>query len=154
MSKMILAFAAAMLFAGAATAQSGAVSVTNAWSRATPAGAQTGAAYLTIEAAAGDRLTGVSTPIAGKAELHEMKLANGVMTMHPLAALDLPAGQPVTMKPGAVHIMLRNLKRPLRPGDHFPLTLDFAKAGARKVKVGVEGVGAMGPGGMAMPAHH
>lgn len=159
MSKMMLVLAAAMLLAGAAVAQTSPVSITNAWARATPAGAQTGAAYLTVEAAAGDRVTGVSTPLAGKAELHEMKEANGIMTMHPLAALDLPAGKPVILKPGAVHIMLRELKRPLRPGDHFPLTLDFAKAGEREVNVTVEGVGAMGPNGagqsgMPMPAHH
>jgi len=75
--------------------------------------------------------------------------------------VDLPPGQPVTLKPGGTHIMLMGLKQPLHAGDKFPLTLQFAKAGTREVEATVEGPGAMGPaarsGGamtMPMPAGH
>jgi periplasmic copper chaperone A len=158
MSKMLLAAAAAasLLLAGAAAmAQSGSVQVTHAWARATPAKAENGAAYLTIEAATPDRLTGVSTPVANNAELHQMTMQGDVMRMRQVAGIDLPAGKPVTLKPGAFHIMLLGLKQPLKQGGHFPLTLVFAKAGTRQVEVTVEGVGAMGPnnqsGGGGMP---
>jgi copper(I)-binding protein len=152
------------LFAGGALAQNGDVQITSAWARATPGGAQAAAAYVTLEAPAGDRLTGVSTPAAQKADIHEMSMDNGVMKMRLVDGVDLPPGQKVTLKPGGYHIMLTGLAKPLVEGQSFPLTLDFAKAGERQVTVSVQKVGAMGPGGeaggnasmpgMNMPMHH
>ena len=157
MRKIISLVALSLLWAAAAAAQTGAVEVRNAWTRATPGKAENGSAYLTIVAPAGDRLIGLETPIAGKAELHESKMEGGIMKMRPLAGIDLPAGQPVALKPGGVHVMLVGLKQPLHAGDTFPLTLDFAKAGKREVRVSVEKMSAMGPadhagGDMHMPA--
>lgn len=149
-----------LLAAAAASAQTGALQVKDAWARATPGKAETGAAYLTVESPADDRLTGASTPVAGKAELHEMTMQDGVMKMRALTGVDLPAGRAVVLKPGAVHIMLMGLKQPLRAGESFPLTLEFAKAGKREIAVAVEKAGAMAPtppaGGMntPMPGRH
>lgn len=153
-----LVFIAALLLAATATAQSNAVEVTQAWARATPGKAETGAAYLTLEAPAGDRLTSLSTPVAKAAELHTMTIEGGLMKMRPLSGVDLPAGQAVTLKPGGTHIMLMGLKEALRAGQSFPLTLHFEKAGDREVNVAVEAVGASGPnraagGGAPMPAN-
>jgi copper(I)-binding protein len=155
MPKALLFLAAGLLLSGTAAAQTGSLQITNAWARATPGKAETGAVYLTIESATADRLTGLSTPVAGKAELHEMTMQGGVMQMRPLAGIDLPAGQSVVLKPGAAHIMLMGLRQPLRIGESFRLTLEFDKAGKREVSVGVEKAGAMGPdqpsAGMHMP---
>ena len=158
MSLKLLAFAASLLLAGAAMAQTvtptdqsqSQIQVKDAWARATPGKAENGAAYLTIVSPVSDRLTGVSTPVAKQAELHNMTMEGGVMKMRPLADVDLPANQPVTLKPGGVHIMLMGLNRPLKPGETFPLTLSFEKGGQREVTVAVERAGAMGPhaGGM------
>ena len=63
----------------------------------------------------------------------------------PIASLDLPPGQAVTLKPGGEHIMLMGLNGPLREGQSFPLTLTFEKAGAREVTVAIEKPGANGP---------
>jgi copper(I)-binding protein len=63
--------------------------------------------------------------------------------MRPLTGVDLPAGQKIAMKPGAMHVMLVGLKAPLRPGQSFPMTLYFEKAGAKEVTVTVEKAGAM-----------
>ena len=139
-------FVAVLVLSGIASAQTGPVEVKGAWARATPGKAETGAAYLTIQSSAADRLTAVSTPVADKAELHEMTMQGGVMRMRSLATIDLPAAQPVVLKPGTTHIMLTGLKRPLRVGESFPLTLEFEKAGRREVNVRVEKAGAMGPG--------
>jgi periplasmic copper chaperone A len=155
------ALLAASLFATAAFAQNADIQITNAWARATPGGAQTAAAYVTLQSDAGDRLTSVSTPAAQKAEVHEMTMEGGVMKMRQVDGLDLPAGKPVTLKPGGYHIMLTGLAKPLEAGQSFPMTLDFAKAGEKQVTVSIEKVGAMGPGdsstnmpGMNMPMHH
>jgi copper(I)-binding protein len=155
-----LAFAACLLIAGAALAQTGQVELKDAWARATPGKAENGAAYLTIVSPAADRLVSVATPVAKKAELHTMTTEGGVMKMRPLAGVDVPAGQLVTLKPGGAHIMLMGLNQPLQAGQSFPLTLSFEKAGQREVTVKVEKPGAMGPGGQAggmpmpMPGHN
>ena len=142
----------------AAMAQTGDVQVTNAWARATPGGAQTAAAYVTILSPTADRLTAAATPAVQKAELHSMTMDGNVMKMRQVDGIDLPAGQAVTLKPGGYHIMLTGLAQPLTEGQTFPLTLTFDKAGARDVTVTVQKVGSMGPGmnmpGMDMPMHH
>jgi len=145
MSIRLLAFAASLALASAALAQTSQLEVSDAWARATPGKAETGVAYLTIRSPTSDRLVSASSPVAKKAELHTMEMAGMVMKMRPLAGLDIPAGQPVTLKPGGEHIMLLGLNRPLREGQSFPLTLNFEKAGTRTVTVAVEKPGAAGP---------
>jgi copper(I)-binding protein len=71
------------------------------------------------------------------------------MRMRPLTAIDIPAGQTVTLSPGGTHIMLLGLTQPLREGQSFPLTLSFDHAGQREVTVVIEKAGAMGPVGQA-----
>ena len=143
--RRVLAIAACLVVAGAASAQTSQLEVAGAWARATPPKAETGIAYLTIRSPTADRLLSVSSPVAKKAELNSMEMSGMVMKMRPLASLDIPAGQPVTLKPGGDHIMLIGLNGPLREGQSFPLTLTFEKAGAREVTVAVEKPGASGP---------
>jgi periplasmic copper chaperone A len=162
MRTKLAALSAVLVFfatlSGGAFAQGTAVQVTDAWARATPGGAQTAAAYVTITSTAGDRFTGASTPAAQKAELHTMTMDGNVMKMRQVDSIDLPAGKTVTLKPGGYHIMLTGLAQPLTEGQTFPLTLTFDKAGAREINVTVQKIGSMGPGtpmpGMDMPMHH
>jgi len=141
----LLVVATCLAIASAASAQTAQLEVSNAWARATPAKAENGVAYLTIRSPTPDRLLSVSSPVAKKAELHTMEMTGMVMKMRPLAGLDVPAGQPVTLKPSGDHIMLMGLNGPLREGQSFPLTLTFEKAGTRDVTVAVEKPGASGP---------
>jgi len=145
MSFKFLTVAASLVIASTALAQTNQLEVANAWARATPGKAENGAAYLTIQSPTPDRLVAVSSPVAKKAELHTMSMEGMVMKMRPLAGLDIPAGQPVTLKPGGEHIMLEGLDAPLREGQSFPLTLTFDKAGTRTVTVAIEKPGAAGP---------
>ena len=143
--RKLLAAAVCVIIAGAALAQTGQLEVSDAWARATPAKAETGIAYLRIRSPTADRLVSVSSPVAKKVELNTMEMSGVVMKMRPLASLDIPAGQPVTLKPGGDHVMLTGLNGPLRDGQSFPLTLTFEKAGTREVTVAVEKPGAAGP---------
>ena len=152
MSIKFLAFAAGLALASAALAQPAQLEINNAWAGATPGKAENGAAYVTITSPTADRLVSASSPVAKKAELHTMSMQGTVMKMRPSAGLDIPSGQPVTLKPGGEHIMLMGLNQPLRDGQSFPLTLDFEKAGPRTVTVTVEKAGAKAPGPAA--AHH
>ena len=143
--RRLLVVAACLVVASPALTQTGQLEVSDAWARATPAKAENGVAYLTIRTPTPDRLVSVSSPVAKTAELHTMEMAGMVMKMRPLAGLDIPAGQSVTLKPGGEHIMLMGLNGRLRGGQSFPLTLTFEKAGAREVTVSVEKAGAAGP---------
>jgi hypothetical protein len=145
MSNKILAFATSLVVASAALAQPTQLEVDHAWARATPGKADNGAAYVTITSPTADRLVSASTPVAKKAELHTMSMQGMVMKMRPISGVDIPAGQPVSLKPGGEHIMLMGLNEQLREGRSFPLTLDFEKAGPRTVTVTVEKAGANGP---------
>ena len=146
MSIKILAFVAGLAVTSTALAQPAQLEVNNAWARATPGKAENGAAYVTIQSPTADRLVAASSPVAKKAELHTMSMQGMVMKMRPIAGLDIPPGQPVTLKPGGEHIMLMGLNQPLREGQSFPLTLNFQKAGPRTVTVAIEKAGATGPG--------
>jgi len=122
--------------------------ISQAWSRATPGGAKIGGGYVTIEnkGSAPDRLIGASGDIAGKIEIHEMAIKNGVMTMRPLeSGLAIEPGKTVKLAPGGYHLMMTDLKSPLKQGDKLPLTLEFEKAGKVAVSLDVQGVGAPGP---------
>jgi copper(I)-binding protein len=124
--------------------------ITQAWSRATPAGAKVAGGYLTIEnkGSAADRLVGGAGDVAGKVEIHEMAMNNGVMTMRPLdKGLVIEPGKTVKLAPGGYHMMLMDLKQPLKQGDKVPVTLEFEKAGKVALSLDVQGVGAQSPAG-------
>jgi copper(I)-binding protein len=122
--------------------------ISQAWSRATPGGAKTGGGFLTLEnkGSAPDRLVAVSGDFAGKIEVHEMSVKDGVMTMRPLEnGLTIEPGKTVKLAPGGYHLMMLDLKAPLKQGDKLPVTLEFEKAGKVAVTLDVQGVGAKGP---------
>jgi copper(I)-binding protein len=126
--------------------------ITQGWSRATPGGAKIGGGYLTIEnkGSASDRLVGASADVAGKVEVHEMATNNGVMTMRPLdKGLAIDPGKTVKLAPGGYHLMMFDLKGPLKQGDKLPVTLEFEKAGKVQLSLDVQGVGAQAPAGNA-----
>lgn len=105
------------------------VSVEGAWARATVQGQKATGAFMTLTAKADTRLVGVSTPVAGVGEVHEMSMDNGVMRMRALEqGLALPAGKAVALKPGGYHVMLMDLKLPLQKDTTIPLTLVFQDA--------------------------
>ena len=114
------------------------------FARATPPGAKVAGVFVTVEntGTQPDRLLSVSTPIAGVAELHQMSVDAGVMRMRGVAALEVRPGEKLQLKPGGYHVMLSELRRPLKVGDKFPLTLTFQNAGAVEVSVWVEEMGA------------
>ncbi|HWV95662.1 MAG TPA: copper chaperone PCu(A)C [Xanthobacteraceae bacterium] len=124
--------------------------IAQAWTRATPGGAKVAGGYLTIEnkGATADRLIGGSTPVAGKLEVHEMSVTDGVMKMHPVAGgLAVEPGKTVKLAPGGYHLMMMELKQPLKQGEKVPVTLQFEKAGKVDVSLNVQGLGAQSPQG-------
>ncbi|PUE12850.1 copper chaperone PCu(A)C [Limnohabitans sp. T6-20] len=104
------------------------VKVEGGWARATVQGQNATGAFMKITAPQTTRLVAVSTPAAGVAEIHEMKMEGSVMKMRAVPALDLPANQTVELKPGSYHLMLMDLKAPLVKDGSVALTLIFKDA--------------------------
>jgi len=125
------------------------VTVAHPWARATPGGAKVGGAYLEVKAAAGrgDRLIGARTEAARVVELHSHTMEGGVAKMRRVDAIPIRGGASVILKPGGFHLMLADLKAPLKEGDLLKLTLVFEKAGEIEVEATVEPIGATGPHG-------
>jgi periplasmic copper chaperone A len=135
----------------------GSLQISQPWSRATPKGATVAGAYLKITntGTTPDRLVGGSSPVAGRFEVHEMTMDNGVMKMRPLkGGLEIKPGQSVEFKPGSYHIMLLDLKQPLKKGDHVKGTLTFEKAGSIDVDYPVVGVGETAGTAASAPSGH
>jgi periplasmic copper chaperone A len=130
----------------AQTSTTSSISVEHPWARATPAGAKTGAAYLTLvnNGTSADRLIRASTPMAEKVQVHQEIDDNGVMKMRELPVVEIGPGAALTFKPGGTHMMIIGLKQPLKKGQTFPLTLDFEKAGKIDLQIPIAKAGAMG----------
>lgn len=111
-----------------------AVDIQDAWARPSVQGQQATGAFMKLTAKDKLQLLSVSTPAAGVAEVHEMKMEGGVMKMRAVSALDLPAGKTVELKPGGYHVMLMDLKAPLLKDTTVPLTLVFKDAKGAQIK--------------------
>ena len=117
------------------------ISVTTQWARTSPMETTMGAAYLTISTDKNDTLTGamVDPSIAAMTQVHETVMDdNGEMKMQEVDGIEIVAGTPTELKPGGFHIMLMDVKTPLKTGDTLEITLKFAKAGEIVVEVPIQ----------------
>jgi len=131
----LLSLLAAALFSTSALAQ---VTVLEPWVRATVPQQKAAGAFMRVQSANAARLVGVSTPVAGRAELHEMAMENNTMRMRQVDAIELPAGKPVDLASGGYHVMFFDLKRQLKEGESVPVTLVVEDAAKKKSSVTVE----------------
>lgn len=115
------------------TAKGGDLEVSAGFVKAMLPGQPVGGGYLTIhnKGAAADRLLSVTSPDAGKVEIHEMSMDNNVMKMRELKdGIAVPAGATITLAPNGLHLMFRQVKTPFKKGTTVSVTLKFEKAGS------------------------
>jgi periplasmic copper chaperone A len=148
----LLAAASSPSQASAENFSIGVIQIGNPWTRATPKGATVAGGYMTIsnKGSTPDRLIGGSSEIAGRFEVHSMVMEQGVAKMRPVeGGLEIRPGETVELKPGALHVMLTGLKRPLEKGQRVKGMLEFEKAGKVDIEYAVEalGVSTPAPGG-------
>jgi copper(I)-binding protein len=135
MTRPLFALLAAGLFSTSALAQ---VTVLDPWVRATVPNQKASGAFMQVRSSQAARLVGVSTPVAGRAELHEMAMENNTMRMRQVDAIDLPAGKAVNLASGGYHVMFFDLKRQLKEGESVPVTLVVQDGASRRSSVTVE----------------
>lgn len=159
MRRAFLLIAALGLIAASCGGSGEDISVDGVWARNSPMSSDRGAVYMNLESADGDRLlsASVNASIAGTVEVHETVPAEGgdseagmgededmgdaegmgMMMMQEVEAIDLPAGETVSLEPGGYHIMLIDLAEPLEIGEKFDLTLNFESYGEKVLEVEV-----------------
>jgi copper(I)-binding protein len=144
-----LGLVAWLLAAGPASAvapsPADAVLVKDAWVRPAVAGQSGTGGYLTVEAKEAVTLTGLKSPVASEAELHEMRMEGDVMQMRAVGSLPIPAGGVLKLAPRGQHLMLMGLKRALPVGDQVPLTLLFKTAKGKRFEVKLQATVQMKP---------
>ena len=114
----------ALLLSASALSAQAQTAVREPWIRATVVQQKATGLFAQISSAQGGKLVSASSPAAGVVEIHEMAMDGDVMKMRALpAGVDLPAGKAVEFKPGGIHIMLMDLKKPLSAGDMVAVTL-------------------------------
>jgi copper(I)-binding protein len=126
----------------------GGLFIDHPWTRPTPQGVKVGAGYFVIRnrGKSPDRLVSASSPIAGKVEIHQTSVKDGVATMREVqGGLKIAPGKSVEFKPRSFHLMLLDLKQALKQGDKFPATLVFDKAGAIDVEFQVDATSTAAP---------
>jgi len=115
-----------------------AVTVRDAWARATPPGSTVAAVYATLVGGTqDDELVAARTQVAAMTMIHSITEADGVSRMRETSGVPVPAGGKVVLAPRGTHIMLMNLARALAAGERFDVELTFAHAGRRVVSVSV-----------------
>ena len=119
---MVRVAVAAVLLAWASAGQAQ-VQVKDAWARPAVQGQSATGAFMSLTSADGARLVGVSSSVAGVVEIHEMVMDGNVMKMRAVPGIDLPPGRSVELKPGGYHVMLMDLKRPLKLGERVLVEL-------------------------------
>lgn len=144
----LAACAAIISIPGTAFAGSDDVVVESPWARAAIGTTRPGAAYLIVRNTGTEAvtLTGIATPLAMMAEIHQSTLsADGVSSMAPAGQIEIAPGDSAVLEPGGLHAMLMMLQGPMVEGETFPLTLTFNDGGEIAVEVPILGVAARGP---------
>lgn len=102
----------------------------NAWVRLLPPNVTTTAAYMTISTMHSDQLLAVTTDIAERVEMHETTMEGGVMSMRPIAMIELVENESTILSPNGKHLMLIGLKRPLVEGEKITLNFELKESPA------------------------
>jgi copper(I)-binding protein len=152
----LLAIVALSAAAPAHDYQAGAIEITAPWSRATAPRQSSGAGYMILRnrGDTADRLTGASSPVAGRIELHVHSIdAQGVARMREVPSIEIPAHGETPLEPTGLALMFIDLKQPLNQDTTVPVALTFEKAGQVEIELHVEGPGARGPEAMHGMGH-
>ena len=134
----------------AALSAAEAIALDHAWARATTPTARNGAAFLTLAnpTSAPVKLIAAAAPaICDRVELHtHTKRPDGTMAMEQVPAITAAPGATVVLQPGGLHLMLMDLKVPLKEGSTITVLATVeGEAKPREVAVRVGAIDAMGP---------
>jgi copper(I)-binding protein len=122
--------------------------VTDVWARETVPGTNSSAMFATLQNTTRKPTQLVSVQVTGveKAELHTHNQDGGMMRMRRVTSIDVGARTSVTLAPGGFHVMLFQLKKPLRAGSNVPVVFNFSNGEKVEAVAQVMGMGQSLPG--------
>lgn len=122
------------------------ISIENGFVREVPPGQPNSAAFMTIKNSdfADHKVVNARSPVANVVELHTHTHEGGMMKMRQIPDIGLPAGGESVLKPGGLHVMLIDLKQPLKSGDMIPVELEFEDGSRKALSLPVQPVTPMG----------
>ncbi|MBB3169511.1 copper chaperone PCu(A)C [Simiduia aestuariiviva] len=108
--------------------------VSDAWARESVPGTNTSALFATIENTERKATQLVAVVVDGvdKAELHAHNEEGGMMRMRRVTGVSVAGRSSVTLAPGGYHVMLFQLRQPLKAGTELPVEFKFSNG--EKVK--------------------
>ena len=109
----------------------------DAWVRATVPSQKSTGAFVTLTSSEDAKVVGVESPAAAALELHSSSMKGGTMEMRAVETIDLPAGKPVELKPGALHVMVMGLAKPAKAGESFPLVFTVEDKRGKRTRLEV-----------------
>lgn len=124
------------------------IAIHRPWARETAPAQTVGGGFVTLanKGSLEDRLISAEASVAGQVQLHTMIMDSGIMRMRQVQdGIRIPAKGTVTLRPGGFHLMFMQLKRPLRQGESFPVTLHFQRAGRITVRFAVQSISSSAP---------
>ncbi len=138
------------------------ISVSDPYVRAMPPGQPTSLAFMGItnNSSKDHAVLDAEGTVAKMVQLHTHTMKNGMMHMHKVEKIDLPAGKTVMLQSGGLHVMLMGLKQDLKPGDMVAINLVFEDGSKKKLDVPVRKIMMMMKkkddmqSGHAMPMKH
>lgn len=136
-SLLAIGISCTAMYVQAQDRQNDAVAIENAWARASIGNSPVTAIYMDIAnpSTVPDKLLKVSSADAMSLEMHDTVITHNIARMQPLPYVIIPAGQTISFKPGAKHIMVMGLKKPLKKGEKLKVTYTFERRGAVMVEV-------------------
>jgi hypothetical protein len=140
----MFAFAAAAFaaLAVATGARAGALTISDAWFRALPAGRPAGG-YFSLHNAgpAPVALVAARSSACGMLMLHQSTNEGGMSRMQEVKSVAVSAGGTVAFAPGGYHLMCVNPGTAMAPGGHVSVTLVFADKSQLQVDFAVKSAG-------------
>lgn len=115
------------------------VTVVDPYVRLAPPGAKATGAFMVFKnnGDVASALVNASSTVSNATELHNHINDNGVMRMRQVKEIALPAKGEAALKPGGYHVMLIDMKAPLKEDDKVAITFGFADGSSKVVEVPV-----------------
>ena len=118
------------------------MTVSEAWTRPSPPGADEAAIYMVVknDSESQDRLLSASSPSCLVVTPHLTEIVDGVARMREsgLDELDMDPGSTLVMEPNAMHLMCLGLTGALEAGEVLDIALEFREAGTITVGAAIE----------------
>jgi len=86
------------------------------------------------------RLISATSSVTDRIEIHEHTMANGLMRMRQVEYVDISAKDTVLFQPSGLHLMIFDLKQPLKAKENITITLHFDDQSSIDVNYTIKGL--------------